>query len=341
MIHLRPSIEVQDRIFWHPISHASTRRGIGASCFLLNFPRGLAGVICVALVLLGTACGGTSALASAAQTSPAPTANPSPGRWEIMGVLNARPLTSKEGWKVIQIDIVLENKTYAFRAPTIKTTGARVYTDASTFFEAKTFRTTGLTFVPADEIKFSAKIPHGYRMKGEYLNDVVVSYCFTATIPYTAAPKFVRIPGYDGDIVVYTNPSLVFPRDLNDVPLRTPDSPPMEIPGKATLTVSAFDRKHWWPTIYHRISATITLTSTLALSNTKVSLHFLPLGDDGIVGAPFNDTSDCQTKLELVPLQKETSRICAIIPHQAKNIHMIFFGDLNEVFDTKTPPPTP
>ncbi|MCI0478090.1 MAG: hypothetical protein L0Y55_17750 [Anaerolineales bacterium] len=213
-----------------------------------------------------------------------------------------------------------------------------MYTDSTNSYDAETFKTTGSAFAKVEEIIFAAKIPHGYRMKGEYQGDAVVSYCFRATIPEQSKPMFFKIPGYAGEVWIYPNPPLVLPRGVEFVPLRSPKSD-VDVGGRAKLTVGEFDRRPGWPPIHDRISGIITATNIISSANTTISMQFLPLGDDGIVGAAFTDTPDCQPKLVLGPGQTEVSRICAIVPHRAKNIHLIFLGDLNEVYDTKTPAP--
>ncbi len=257
------------------------------------------------------------------------------GRWEIIA-FDSREFPPEEGWKTVQINIAVENKTYAFGSPTIKTAGARVFTDSVNSYPVETFRTTGTTFIRATEISFLAKIPHGYRMKGEYRGDAVVTYVFQAKIPVGSKPKSIQIPGYTGEIQVYSNPPLVFPRDLDFAPLRAPNYQ-TDISGQATLTVGKFDRKPGASPIHDRISATITVSSAISATDTILSIRFLPIGDDGIVGAAFTEAPDCQPKFELGPGQKKESRICAIIPHTAKKIQMIFFGDINEVYDTQAP----
>ncbi len=351
MIHLRPAIGPRDVTVQHLIFDAPTRQGIGALCFsecilrtkwIVQARFVLAELACIMLAFLGTACGST---ASAASITPTPKANPTatlsvnPGRWEIIA-FNSREFPPEEGWKTVQINIAVENKTYAFGSPTIKTAGARVFTDSVNSYPVETFRTTGTTFIRATEISFLAKIPHGYRMKGEYRGDAVVTYVFQAKIPVGSKPKSIQIPGYTGEIQVYSNPPLVFPRDLDFAPLRAPNYQ-TDVSGKATLTVGKFDRKSGLPAIHDRISTTITVSSSISTTDTVLSIRFLPIGDDGIVGAAFTEAPDCQPKFELGPGQKKESRICAIIPHMAKKVQMIFFGDIHEVYDTQAPEVAP
>ncbi|MBM3129779.1 MAG: hypothetical protein FJ009_14300 [Chloroflexi bacterium] len=345
MSHLRPFIAIHSRALQHLILDALARR-IGALCFSLPLRITLTRLLLaewlgVALIVFGTACTSPPTIPVtvkvAINATPVPTVNPSPGRWEITGV-NPRDVSGDKGWKWVSIEIVLENKSYVYASPKIKTTGVKLYTDTTNSYDADTYKTTGSVFTKVEEIAFTAKIPHGYRMKGEYQGDAVVSYCFRASIPEQSKPMFLKMNGYAGEIWIYPNPPLVMPRGVEFVPLRAPKTE-VDVGGRAKLVLGEFDRKPGWPPIHDRISGVITATNIISSANTTVSLQILPLGDDGIVGAAFTETPECKPKLVLGPGQAEVSRICAIIPHRAKNIHIILLGDLNEVCDTQAPNP--
>jgi hypothetical protein len=364
MIHLRPFIKVRDRMIWHLIFDAPPRPRIGALCFPSKFPRAhrtwirlaLAELFCVALIFLGTACGSAAVAASAPRQEPSVTVTA--GRWEIIALNPQTSLSSKEGWKTTQIDIVLENKTPAYSAPYIKTTGTRLFTDPTRSYAVTAYRTTGAGKASSEEIRFNTKLPPGFLIKGEYDKaNAVVAFYFEAEIPKNSEPLFLVIPNYTGIVPVLSNrsptptpaavpllvpvPTPVFPVRVTSPLIRAAGSQ-VSIPGKAILTVGKFGRQKGLPSVHDIITSTITLMNTDPTTNTLVSLQFLPLGDDGIVGAPYNDTLDCRPKLNLGPGMPITSTICVIVPHRAKNIHMIFLGDLNECYyDANAPAPAP
>jgi hypothetical protein len=340
MINLRLLEETRDRTYQHLLSIAKTQIRKGAKSFPNANPTICARIIllefgCILLAWLGTGCG------SLTITTPPliPDTGLHPvGRWEIIPLDYKVFSSPNEGWKIVRICVALENKTFAFASPSIKTEGTKLFTDPTNAYAVETFRTSGALFSPTKEISFLTPIPMAYRIKGEYQNDAVVSYYFQAQIPENSKPAYLLIANSGAKVIIPENPnSSSFLRLEENIPLRKPGAE-VNVAGKATLRLNKVERTAGWPPTHDKISARITLTNTNVMTNTKVALRFLPFDDTGIVGAPFEDKFDCQALLEVGPGKPKESKICALVPRTANKIHLVVAGDTYEVYEIWPPP---
>ncbi len=292
---------------------------------------------CLMLVGLLSACG-TAAAASHSPPAPSggnPQVNPAPlaGRWKIIPARIAYLPATEEGWRNVRIDVAFENESSSYSSPLIPTKDAVLFTDPIHFYPVQTLRTTGSIVITTDVIAFSAKVPKGFRVHGEYQNDAIMAFCFSAKIPQNTQPIFLRIPGYAGDISTLDPKLPDFPGGDSTVPVHPPDTQ-IYIPGKAHVTIGKFTRSDAWPLAHDLITATITIANESQLGDTIVNLQYFPIGEDGIIGAPFTSDQNCKLDFTRGPKIVRPSAICMIIPNNTKGVKIIFTGDMNEVFDS-------
>ncbi|MBI5035659.1 MAG: hypothetical protein HZB51_34635 [Chloroflexi bacterium] len=283
-------------------------------------------------ILLGCARtpGNFAAVPPLVQAPPTPT--PVVGHWDIF-LSNGREWDDENGWKIVRIEIVVGTK-FADNLPiNVYTKDAMLFTDAQHPYPVETLKTTGAKLLAkTDAIEFKTRLPMGYRMRGEYVDDSVMAFSFQARIPQVAKPHSVRIPGYpDIPIQPYSGSFLGI---APSAPPLTPNAQTDYGP-KAKLTVGAFERKSGWPSTQDLITAKVTLTNRIATVDSTIELNYAPISDEGIVGAAYAATSDCKPKLTVGPATAIVTTICALIPHGKTKIHLIFWGDGQAVYDTQ------
>lgn len=288
------------------------------------------GVMLASFILLGCARapGGAAVIPPLVQAPATPT--PIINRWDIL-LSNGRDWSDDNGWKIVRIEIVVTSKTSEIIPVSIYTKDALLFTDAKHSYPAETLKTTGAKLLgTTTSIEFKTVLPVGYRMKGEYLEDSVVAYSFQSKIPQVAQPESIRIPGYpDIRVQPYSGSFLATESAQIKAPNAQVDF------GKVKLTVGSFERKTAWPSTHDLISAKVSLNNQITTDNTTVNLSYVPITEEGIIGAAYTDTSDCKPKLMVGHASAIESHICALVPHGKTKVHLIFWGDGQVVYDTQ------
>ena len=289
------------------------------------------GMALVALLLLGCArAPGIAAVPPLVQAPPTPT--PLFGHWDI-GLSNGREWEDENGWKIVRIEIVVGSKFADYAPVNVYTKDALLFTDAQYSYPVETLKTTGAKLLAKTEsIEFKTRLPLGYHIRGEYVDDSVMAFSFQARIPQVAKPYSVRIPGYpDIPIQPYNGSFLgVAPA----APILSPNAQ-IDFGSKVKLTVGSFERKTGWPSTQDMITAKVTLTNRIATGDSSIDLNYAPITDEGIVGAAYTTTSDCKPKLTVGPATAIVTNICALIPHGQTKIHLIFWGEGQAIYDTQ------
>jgi len=275
------------------------------------------------------ACDRTPSSTSSTNTATVPA-----GRWEVYFTYNPTQdiTTTDSGWKIVRLNTMVENKTFNYSSPRIKTTDATLFTDITHTYPISTFKTTGSTSIPTNEIAFNALLPPGYRMAGEYNSDAVVSYYFQARIPTGTKPGLVRIPGYQNDVTMVDAASFAFPV-ANGTDAAITSTMQTIFPGKVYLNLEQFQRGLAWPPVHDRITGTATLISVEDGNDVTVELAFVPIGNNGIVGAQVVNGQECKGKATVEPGKHMTATICAIIPRDAQNIRLVFYKEINATYN--------
>jgi hypothetical protein len=261
------------------------------------------------------------------------------GRWEIIPT-KVEISPNENGWKYVRIEIALKNKTTGSSKPSINVADTKLLTkpDAHSY-PAQAFRTTTTTG-ETSEIELKGFLPPNFLLRGECRDDAFMFYEFQARIPDDTFPWKLIILGY-GEIPVSETPSvtqMIYPYPTTE-PTYSPTQnmgQPIEIPGKATLTVVNFSWAKGWPKIdnrppHDRITATLRLANSQAYTTTR-NLEFAALGSSGFLGYNLADVPGCKPTLTLAPSQTITTPLCIMVPPDEQNVRFIMTGDTYGVY---------
>lgn len=291
-------------------------------------------IFAVFILLTVSGCTGTPILPISGET-PKPTR-----QWKIIPTqISVSAL--KDGWQGVLVDIALENLSGQFASPAITTTNTVISTQEGYTYPATAWSITW-SAAQTQQIEFGDLLPPGFRIRGEYHNDVInhqTFYQFTAKIAQNTHATKLTLPGY-GDIDLNNVSSVTFPGGDSYAKIRKPGDM-LEIPGKARLTVLSFT-KETLPMESDRperdrITAPLRFENLNKGYDTTLNITFTILGDDGFIGFaryyPMG-SMECSPELKAGPAQTIETKVCLFVQSGTKNLRLILTGDLNEVYDT-------
>ncbi|MBI5301837.1 MAG: hypothetical protein HY868_06855 [Chloroflexi bacterium] len=281
-----------------------------------------------------------------AELPPQSTYTNTPGRWEIIPGAPYETPAEESGWKYIRVPITVENKMFQYSAPRIDPSRAQLHTDQSAF-NADLLQTTGSTLSKAALLEFpdNTLAPPGFRATGIYRGDVPQKYLFQARVPQPAKPIKLTMPSYLGNIPLTTTLNLLIPTNVENRYVITPTNTPVEIAGKAWLTVTSITSTLALPPpnppdppAHDRVYIRLDLRSINNGGDSTITVQANAIGDNGVLGSPAYDNAIGCRKAPFVvtPATTVPTTLCAILPRGTRNVYVILTGDLHAAY--KMPP---
>ncbi|MBI5650177.1 MAG: hypothetical protein HZC40_07010 [Chloroflexi bacterium] len=245
------------------------------------------------------------------------------------------------GYKYVRIPIAVENQTFQFIYPSkINVADSKIFTSQGPY-SADLFETTGVSPTKVTMIDYPEHglVPPGFHLHGIYRNGAVSKYFFQAQMPQAAFPFTLMIPEYPNQIsLTATLPMTAVTSPPNRYVI--PKDTPVEIAGKAVLTVSNIvtntaNNPHQMDTpIYDRVMITVHLKSRVDSGDTKVTVYATAVGDNCIMGFPaFDEPLGCKRPpFALGPSTTQTVTLCALVPRGSRDVYVILYGDVHAAY---------